>query len=732
MPSLPAPQNRPHQYRAGVDIGGTFTDLIVVDDVNGSFSIGKTLTTPSDPSLAIETGLNETLAKAGITHADLGQIIHGTTLVTNAIIERKGAPTALLATQGFKDALEIGREHRYDLYDLQLEMPQPLVPRYLRFDVPQRTLSDGSTLHALDEVYLEKLIRELDAAGITAIAIAFINSYTNPAAERQARAVVQRAAPNMRVSISADVVPEIREYERTSTTVANVYVQARVEHYLRELEARLARAGFTGSLLLMLSSGGLGTVDTAVRYPVRLLESGPAGGALAAARFGLSSGTQGHAADLLSFDMGGTTAKFAIIDQGKPLLAHDFEVDRRYRFKKGSGLPIKAPVIEMIEIGAGGGSIARLNALGLLKIGPESAGAEPGPACYGRGGTEPTVTDADLVLGFLDPQFFLGGVMALDVAAARRAIETRIAIPLGLSIEQAAWGIHQIVNEQMANAARVHSIERGKDPRTLPIFAFGGAGPVHAYRVAASLGSPQVIVPFGAGVMSAIGFLSAPLAFDFTRSFPTQLAALTANGWAKINALLGEMQAEGTQLLCDSGVAIADIQHQHIAEMRYVGQGHEIRIRLPNHALSAADLPAIQAEFEREYVRFFGRLGPPVPLEAVTWRVISSSPEPNLRLSLQTTSAQSAQTDDATPRNAISAIKTQRMAYAPEAEGEGGTKTGTMQLTPVYDRYRLAPGMMFDGPAIVEEREATLIIGRRGRCHVDAQSNLIVDLQTIA
>src|SRR5215218_1117339 len=372
----------PSSMRAGIDIGGTFTDLVVYDDASGEFVVGKTLTTQDDPSVAIEIGLEETLASANAAMAALGQIIHGTTLVTNALIERKGASTALLASEGFRDSLEIGREHRYDLYDLQLEMPRPLVPRELRFGVPGRILADGSTLpgHDLDEEYVERLARELAAAGIDAVAIAFLNSFANPELERRARDAVRRVAPDIRVSISSDVAPEIREYERTSTTVANVYVQARVERYLRDLEERLARAGFSGVLLMLISSGALATVETAARFPVRLLESGPAGGALAAAAFGAAAGYE----DLLSFDMGGTTAKFAVIARGEPLLAHGFEVDRRYRFKKGSGLPINLPVIEMIEIGAGGGSIARIDALGLLKVGPDSTGADPGPACYGR------------------------------------------------------------------------------------------------------------------------------------------------------------------------------------------------------------------------------------------------------------------------------------------------------------------------------------------------------------
>ncbi len=693
------------RLRAGVDIGGTFTDLIVYDDRSGKFIVGKTLTTPDDPSRAIESGLAETLAAADAPMASLGQIIHGTTLVTNALIERTGAPTALLATEGFRDSLEIGREHRYDLYDLQLEMPRPLVPRYLRFGVPGRTLADGSTLsgHDLDEDYVERLARELADAGIEAVAIAFLNSFANPELERRARDAVLRAAPQMRVAISADVVPEIREYERTSTTVANVYVQARVEQYLRDLQGRLARAGFGGALLMLISSGALATVETASRVPVRLLESGPAGGALAAAAFGAAAGYD----DLLSFDMGGTTAKFAVIDRGEPLLAHGFEVDRRYRFKKGSGLPINLPVIEMIEIGAGGGSIARIDALGLLKVGPDSAGAEPGPVCYGRGGTQPTVTDADLVLGYLDPAFFLGGAMALDVDAAREAIRREVADPLGLSIDEAAWGIHQIVNETMAGAARVHTLERGGDPGRLPVFAFGGAGPVHGYRITAALGSPRLIVPAGAGVMSAIGFLAAAVAFDFTRSFPGRLDTLD---WARVNALFAEMEEEGTTLLASAGLHGEDVAHRRAAEMRYVGQGHEVRVPLPPGPLSPASVPALREAFETEYLRLYGRLGPPVPVEAITWRVVTSGPRPDLHLS----------TASEATGDASSARKGSRQAYMPE---QGG-----MSDVPVYDRYRLGPGATFAGPAIVEERESTSVIGPGATVAVDGEGNLVVEI----
>ena len=692
------------QHRIGVDIGGTFTDLVVFDDASGSFAVGKTLTTPRDPSEAVETLVRETLEREGIAASAVSQLIHGTTLVTNAIIERKGSRTALLATKGFRDSIEIRRENRYELYDLMLEMPEPLVPRYLRFDVPQRTLSNGETLQELNEAFVAKLARELAENGIKAVAIAFLNSFTNPAAEQEARAIVQRVAPGIRVSISSEVVPEIREYERTSTTIANVYVQQRVETYLRELQARLGRFGFRGSLFLIMSSGGIVTVDTAMRFPVRLLESGPAGGALAAAAYGAACGYS----DLLSFDMGGTTAKFCIIDRGQPLIAHEFEVDRRYRLKKGSGLPIKLPVIEMIEIGAGGGSIARIDALGLLKVGPESAGAEPGPVCYGNGGTEPTVTDADLVLGYLDAEYFLGGQFKIDLAAARRAILERIAEPAGLSLEEAAWGIHQVVNEGMANAARIHTLERGKDPHRFPVFAFGGAGPVHGYRIAKALGSPALIVPFGAGVMSAVGFLTAPLAFDFVRSWPGRLDAMD---WQKANALLGEMEAEGQALLERSGVAPEQIRHQRMADIRYVGQGHEIQVPLSGGKLANKSIPGIIRSFEETYRRLYERLSESVPVEIINWRVVSSSPAPQVRLRAGENGQSAAST----------ARKGSRPAYFPELGG--------YMDTPVYDRYSLLPGANFSGPAIVEERESTVIVGPDCRFRIDEQLNLIVELQ---
>jgi N-methylhydantoinase A len=686
-------------YRVGIDIGGTFTDLLLIG-ADGRAVIGKTLTTPGDPSLAVETALKHALGGGSTELTTGGTLVHGTTLVTNAIIERKGAPTALLTTTGFRDALEIGREQRYELYDLNLEFPQPLVPRYLRFDVPERIAADGSVLQPLDEPFVRRLTTELRDKGIRAVAICYLNSFRNPDHERRTAAIINDVAPEIRVSLSSEVVAEIREYQRTSTTVANVYVQERVANYLRELEQRLDRLAFEGNFFVMLSSGGIATAETAARFPVRLLESGPAAGALAAAHLGARAGFS----DLLSFDMGGTTAKLCAVENGKPLKAHEFEVDRVYRFRKGSGLPIKIPVIDMIEIGAGGGSIARVDALGLLKVGPNSAGAEPGPACYGRGGEEPTVTDADLVLGYLDPNYFLGGEMRLDVEAARRAL-ARPAEKLRIAVEQVAWGIHQIVGENMANAARAHLGERGKDPRRMPLYAFGGAGPVHGYRVAEILHLPALVAPFGAGVGSTFGLLAAPLAFDFVRSAYNRLDGMN---WADADRLLDEMAREGRAVLEGSGLAASDIRYERVADMRYVGQGHEVSVPLPDGRLDESHREKIQQSFERVYRALYGRKGPDVPLEIINWRVVASGPNPAVDFLRLPHAA-----------NGGAALKGKRRAYFPEAGG--------YIETPVYDRYALGPGEKFSGPAIVEERESTLIVGARGRARVDEHLNVVVE-----
>jgi N-methylhydantoinase A len=688
-------------YRVGIDIGGTFTDLLLVAG-DGSVVIGKTLTTSDDPSLAVENALRPVFENGTAKAREHGTLLHGTTLVTNALIERKGAPTALLTTAGFRDAVEIGREHRYELYDLNLELPKPLVPRHLRFDVPERIAADGSVLRPLDEAFVRRLVEELRDKGIRAIAVCYLNSFRNPAHERRTAEIITEVAPKIRVSLSSEVVAEIREFQRTSTTLANVYVQERVANYLAQLQQRLDRIGFLGSFFVMLSSGGIATRETAARFPVRLLESGPAAGALAAAEAGILCGQR----DLLSFDMGGTTAKLCVIEDGQPLKTHDFEVDRIYRFRKGSGLPVRIPVIDMIEIGAGGGSIARVDSLGLLKVGPESAGADPGPVCYAQGGTEPTVTDADLVLGYLDANYFLGGKMQLDMNGARQAL-ARLAEPLGMTVEQAAWGVHQIVNENMANAARAHLGERGKDPRRMPMYAFGGAGPVHGYRVAEILRLPALISPFGAGVGSTFGLLAAPLAFDFVRS---AYSRLDQQDWRLANKLLDEMAEEGRKILEGSGLPAREISYQRTADMRYVGQGHEVSVRLPNGVLAERHTTEISAEFEKTYRELYGRKGPDVPLEIINWRVVASGPRPEFSFKLA--SETSMGTD---PR------KGTRRAYFPECGG--------FVEVAVYDRYALKPKLEFDGPAIVEERESTLIVGVRGRARVDERLNVVLEFR---
>jgi N-methylhydantoinase A len=686
----------------GIDIGGTFTDLVLIDDATGERAVGKVLTSQEDPSEAVEEGLVELLERESVATAELKTIVHGTTLVTNALIERRGAATALLTTEGFRDAVAIGTEHRYDMYDVFIEKPEPLVPRTLRYGVRERVLDDGSVAHELDEGQVRSIVAQMRDRGVEAVAVSFLHAFRNPVHERRVAEILAEEAPGITVSLSSEVAPEIREYERTSTTIANVYARPLVEGYLRSLEERLRRLGFGGSLYIMLSNGGTASVETARRFPVRLLESGPAAGALAAAFYGRAADFP----EVLSFDMGGTTAKACLIEGGEPLTSSEFEVARVYRFKKGSGLPVKISVIEMIEIGAGGGSIAAVGSLGLLKVGPRSAGSAPGPACYGRGGEEPTVTDADLVLGYLDPDFFLGGRMRLDREAAARAIEEGIARPLGLDPVEAAWGIHQVVNENMANAARVHAIERGKDPRAHPLFAFGGAGPVHAYRVARSLGVPGFIAPLGAGATSAFGFLCAPLSFDFVRSLYGRLDELD---WPAANGALGEMEEQGRDLLRASGVAETDVRVRRLCDMRYVGQGHEVTVELPAGSLGPEDTERLAALYRKEYRRLYSREGPDVPLETITWRVEVSAPRPEIRL-------------DGDGGGGVGdpgkALKGEREIYLPEDKA--------FRKVPVYDRYLLGSGAAFEGPAVVEERESTVVLGMDSRAEIDGARNLIV------
>ncbi len=688
--------------RIGADIGGTFTDLVLIDDATGDIRIAKVRTTRDNPDEAVLDGVRQLLTD-GEGQA-VSQVLHGTTLFTNAVIERKGARTALIATRGFRDAIEIGREHRYDMYDLQMQRPQPIAPRYLRFEVDERVLADGSIRIPLDEASVEALVPRLEEEGVEAVGICLMHGYANDVHERRIAGMLADRMPSLSVTLASELVPELREYERTSTTLVNIYVQGIAEDYLRRLESRLRdEADTAGPLFIMQSNGGLCEVSTAVRFPVRLIESGPAAGALAAASFGERLGLK----DLLSFDMGGTTAKACLIIDGEPLIAPDFEVDRQYQFKKGSGLPVKIPVIEMIEIGTGGGSIAQVDALRRLQVGPQSAGSDPGPACYGLSGTRPTVTDADLTLGYLDPSFFLGGDMALDVDAARTAITSHVAEPLGLDQTDAAWGIHQMANESMASAARMHAVERGRDIEDLAIFAFGGAGPVHAYGVARILNATRIIYPLRAGVMSSIGFLTAPLSFDFVRTLTRPLENLDC---AEAMDAIRLMEDEGRKVLTPT-VAEADIRFDRFADMRYRKQGYEIRVRAPHGELNDAALDQLKTNFEETYKTLYGHIVPDTPIDVVSWRVVASGPEPELSLAAR-------QTDGS--GDAADALKGEREIYLP------GEKA--FVPVPVYDRYLLEPGQTLTGPAIIEEHESTVVINGPGDLMVDQWGNLIAEI----
>jgi N-methylhydantoinase A len=689
-------------YRVGVDIGGTFTDIFLLSASGDKVAIGKVLTTPRNPADAVVSGLRELLAEQQVSPETVTHLVHGTTLITNAIIERKGAKTGLITTKGFRDALEIGRERRYDIYDISLENPEPLVPRFLRREVAERLDNTGQVLIPLDQVEALDVIRGLVEDGVEALAVCLLHSFRNPAHELMIKELVAERFPRIACSLSCEVMPEIREYERTSTTVANVYVQPLAKRYLERLNADLRALGLPRDIFVMLSNGGITSCGVASEYPIRLIESGPAAGALAA----VYTGTRKELSRVISFDMGGTTAKICIIDEGKPLLTTDFEAARVYRFKKGSGLPLKVPVIEMIEIGAGGGSIARVDKLGLLKVGPDSAGAEPGPVCYRRGGEEPTVTDADLVLGYLSSKYFLGGKMQLDLEKAKSTIEEKVARPLKVDLVRAAWGIHQVVNENMANAARIHLVEKGRDPRGYSVVAFGGAGPVHAYRVAERLKLKTLVCPLAAGVTSAFGMLTAPLAFDFVQSYVVTLSGLD---FSILQNMYADMERRGRALLEAAGVEGA-LTFTRSADMRYLHQGFEIRVPLPSGPLTREDLPALSRAFAEEYERLYKRLNTGVEIEVVNWRLVASGPQPTITLQAPTAEEQSLSF----------ALKGERTVYFPEYNGFAPCR--------VYDRYRLPLGVPFLGPAVIEERECTMVIGVHAQACVDQDLNLVVSL----
>jgi N-methylhydantoinase A/oxoprolinase/acetone carboxylase beta subunit len=683
-----------------VDIGGTFTDFVLEDIERGTLTLGKTLTTPSDPSDAVIEGLERLLGEAGISTGEIAVLVHGTTLATNAVIERTGARTGLLTTAGFVDVLAIGRESRYDYYDLQLELPEPLVPRPLRRGVTERVDRDGTVVTPLDRASLAREVDALLAAGVESIAVVYLHSYRNPAHERETAAHIARVAPQVSVSCSCDVSPEIREFERTSTTVINAYLQPIVERYVRRVGGRLAERGFRGSFQLMLSSGLLTTAAQAQQFPTRLIESGPAGGTMLGAFYSRLTGRR----NLIAFDMGGTTAKASLIHDGQATVAREFEVGRIERFKRGSGYPVRTPCVDMEEIGTGGGSIASIDRLGQVQVGPRSAGSVPGPACYACGGKEPTVTDADLVLGYLDPNYFLGGEMKLDRDAAAESIERRIAQPLGFSTEQAAWAIHRVANEEMANAFRIHAMEQGRDPARYGLLAFGGAGPVHAYGVARILRSPTLLSPASAGVASALGFLVAPIAAEGAQSYMTRLDRID---WARVNEIYAQLEHAGRAFLAESGVKPSEMTVSRSADMQYLGQMHDIAVSIPLGTLGRPDERRLHEAFNGRYQELFQRVVTRIPVEALTWRVTVSAPAPHLSL----------RRAPAAPGQA--ARKGVRPAFFPEERA--------YVATPVYDRYALQPGERLVGPAIVEERESTLVVGPGARLQVDEFGSLVVE-----
>ena len=700
-PHLYQGQSKVNRYILAIDIGGTFTDLVLRDEASGRLALVKVLTTYPDPSRGVLDGVRETLEqREGASAAQVGRVIHGTTLITNALIERKGARTGLLTTEGFGDVLEIGREVRYDIYDLFLELPEPIVERRLRREVGERVKASGEVMVPLDEQSVRAACMGLREAGVEAVAVSFLHCYAHPDHERRAAEIVRQELPDAAVSVSHEVAPEVREYERTSTTVANAYVQPLASAYVTRLERGLrSECGIAAPLHIMLSNGGTCAAETAARFPVRLVESGPSGGVLAATKCGRQAGFD----KVLAFDMGGTTAKACLSVDGDFPITTESEVARVYRFKRGSGLPLLVPVLDMIEIGAGGGSIARVNALGLPQVGPDSAGADPGPACYGRGGVEPTVTDADLVLGMLNPDFFLGGRMTLDAGAAGRAVAS-LADRLGEEMERMAQGIHQLVNENMANAARVHGAERGVDLREFALVATGGAGPVHACGVAERLGLETVVVPQAAGVGSALGLMLAPISFDFARSYVARLEEVDVD---RLDMLFDEMEGEGRHIVSEAGIATSQTHVQRTADLRYVGQGHEIRVPVVAGRLDAGALDRLQVDFDREYTRLYGRTCAGVAVQCMHWRTTVSGPRPEL--------------GPLRPNSEGSSSSAQKDSRAVRFE-----KKERIEQTAVYDRYSLNDGFNADGPAIVEEAESTTLVPPGWSVTVDRIENLVM------
>ncbi|HZH28268.1 MAG TPA: hydantoinase/oxoprolinase family protein [Azospirillaceae bacterium] len=685
--------------RLAVDIGGTFTD-VALEYGDGRRATAKVLTTPRAPEQGVLNGIRTALAQAGLSPGDLDLVIHGTTLATNAIIERRGAKTALVTTEGFRDVIDIATESRFAQYDLMLIKPRHLVPRSLRLTVAQRTDAEGRERVPLDEAGVRALVPVLEREGVEAVAVGYLHSYRNPAHEERTREILARALPDVSISLSAEVCPEVREYERFSTTVANAYVQPLMARYLKRLEKDLAAMGVACPVFLITSGGGLTAIETAIRFPIRLVESGPAGGAILAAWVAAECGER----RVVSYDMGGTTAKVCLIHDMAPRTARTFEVDRAARFTKGSGLPLRIPVIEMIEIGAGGGSIAHVDRLGRIAVGPESAQSEPGPACYGRGGTNPTVTDADLTLGRIDPAHFAGGKMALDADAAARAVEQVVGGPLGLDAAGGAHGIAEVVDENMANAARVHAAETGEALTDHTMIAFGGAAPLHAARLAEKLGIERVIVPTGAGVGSAIGFLRAPVAYEVVRSRYMPLDAFDADA---VNAVFEAMRAEAEDVVRRAAPG-TDLIETRTVFMRYRGQGHEIVVPVPARRLGHDDRETLKAAFEAEYRAQFGRTIPTVEAEAMTWTLSLSAP-----------SAKPAPVPGDTG------------AAAPAARPSGTRRvfdatTERFVEVAVHRRADLRPGSTVPGPALIVEDETSTYVTARFDARLNGHGYIVL------
>ena len=692
-------------YRLGIDIGGTFTDATLLDVKTGELRIDKVPSTPGDPSVGFLEATDRILKKGAVDAGDVTYIVHGTTVATNAIIEGTVARTGFVTTDGYRDMLEIARQIRPSLYDLQFQQPKPLVPRYLCFGVPERLDAHGRVLTSLDEDAARNVAIQLKVQRVESIAVCLLHAYINPVHEEKLGAIIREVFPEAVLSLSSQVAPEFREYYRASTTVINASIQPVVARYLERIQYRLQRQGFDSELLLMQSGGGVFTFAEARSKPVFMVESGPAAGVISAAHLG---DTLGHR-DIISFDMGGTTAKVGLIQDGAPTVTKEYEVGAAARAgvgsRRGGGYPIRTPVIDLVEIGAGGGSIAWVDSGGILRVGPQSAGADPGPVCYGQGGTEPTITDANLVLGRLQPDLFLGGRLQLDVDAARQAIDEKCAQALGMEVVQTAHGIVEIANAAMVNALRLVSVQRGYDPRDFLLVAFGGAGPVHANRLAAETEMPMLIVPMSPGTFSSLGLLVTDLKHDFSTTWIQRLDRLDVDA---LETAYAALEAQGRAALDRAGVATRDCELARQLDIRYVGQSHELSISAPNRQLLPSDVDQLLHRFLKEHDRAYGFSAPGEPVELV-----------NLRLT------------------AIGKITKPRSRELPSVGNDlGGARKGMRSVyfaetdgymnCPVYDRYRLAQGQVLNGPAILVELDATTVIHPGYEARVDRFGNLAI------